>query len=143
MKMFFSVLLIPIVASCSRTEPVPAQAAPAPISQVETQSSAVEPDELGLELVFKSSSEDFSSTETTVKTTENNNGITYTVSHVDGCGYNPEEPQYDVVGNTLELSYVLVTNMEALPASPCRYTSEFRFKKNPGGSKATFSVRTE
>ena len=143
MKMFFSVLMISLVASCSRTEPAPVQASSVPTNQVETQAPALEPDEFGLELVLKSSSEDFSSTDTTVESIENGSGVTYSVSHVDGCGYNPEEPEYRLVGDTLELSYVLITNMEALPASPCQYTSEFRFKKNPGGKKATFSVRTE
>ena len=118
-------LLLALVLGCSRANPIPAQ----PV------------DEFGLVLVFRGSTEDISSVGSTVQKLEKNGGVTYVINDISGCGHYPSEPKYSFVDDVLELSYVLRTDMEVVPASPCKYTSEFRFDLDPGASKAIFYVR--
>lgn len=122
-----SYLLVVILAGCSRTEPIPAQPH----------------DEFGLELVFIGATEDFSSTDTAVHASRHGNLVTYRINHVSGCGYSPTSPKYSLAGDNLDLSYILHTDMDALPASPCQYTSEFRFSQDPGAKTVVFNVRSE
>ena len=120
-------LLLVVLLGCSRTESIPAQPY----------------DEFGLELAFISATEDFSSTDTVVQTSKHGNSITYRVSHVSGCGYSPASPKYELARDNLALSYVLRTDMDELPASPCQFTSEFRFSQDPGAKMVVFNVRPE
>lgn len=120
-------LLVVLLLGCSRPNPIPAQPA----------------DEFGLVLIFRGSTENISSAKTTIQTLKQDGGVTYVINDVSGCGYYPSDPEYDFVGDVLELSYVLRTNVDVARASPCNYTSEFHFDVDPGASKAIFNVRSD
>ena len=140
---FLAAVALALGACAQQAPPTDQQSSATPIPRPPAVQPADQPgDEFGLEFEFTDASEDIGvSASTTVTASRRGDLNIYSVRHVSGCGYYPASPRYELVGDTLKLSYVLQTDMDALPASPCTYTSEFRFSHDPGVGKAAFDVR--
>jgi len=76
--------------------------------------------------------------ETAIQSSVAGPSITYHVSDPAGCGYSVRQPKYQLVGNTLRLTYNLYTPSGEVAACICEYKSEFRFRTNPEASHVVF-----
>jgi hypothetical protein len=77
--------------------------------------------------------------ETSIQSSVAGSGITYRISAPAGCGYSVREPKYRLAGDTLTLTYNLLTPSGAVAACLCEYKSEFRFRTNPEAPRVVFS----
>ena len=144
-KLAYLAALVLALGACRQQQPQQAspQSEPALSPTPPVVQTADQPgDEFGLKFVFTGASEDLgNSSDAAVTPLKRGNSSIYGIRHMSGCGYYPASPRYELVGDTLQLSYILQTDMDALPASPCVYTSEFRFSHDPGADKVVFNVR--